>query len=155
MKSLFVIIVMAFVFVNFTAIGSIAGVKNIRPDQLKIERTTYAFFQSAENVASLGDFVYWTAVVKLPVGKRITKLKYYHYGSGGPNTRVSIMRKKMGELPQTVAERLCYDNTGSVISVEDTEIDYPVIKSGYTYYIRARSANFDSKIHGIKIIYQD
>ena len=105
----------------------------------------------------LDHFSIWIATVKLPVGKRITKLAYYHKSVTSAtvsDTWVQLVRVKMGEMSSGLAYTDCTDTSADVILVEDTSIYYPNIKSGYTYYVRVSSANGEGLIYGIKIFYE-
>ncbi len=143
----------ALFLVEFTAIASIAGVKTIRPDQLQPASTSHDYEQNAHFFRSLNTTqAALTTVVKLPVGKKITKIIHYHKGVGAA-TAIWLYRTKMGEPWETIAHGLTNEVSNDIIPVEAT-IFIPKIKSGYTYWLHAVSYNSDSYFNGIKIYYK-
>lgn len=156
MKKLVAGAMLMLAMVCFSAICSEAGVRKIRPDQLLPMDTSFQYFQTPSMIFAIGSYAQFYAVVKLPVGKTIKKLTYYHKGWGSPVTIVTLNRSRMGEADVGVATKSENDSSSTVIPVVTTDIDpaYKKIKRGYTYYVYVYSKNEDSEIHGIEIYYK-
>lgn len=155
MKRLSLVILAVLVIVGCSAIVSFAGVKTIKPNQLRPFESNTVYEQCAAYVRSLDtNPVAFTAEIKLPVGKKITKLTYYHEGiASGATTTVILFRTKMGVQDEHVAAASSDDATGLIIPV-DGDIYITKIKRGYTYWVYTASFNSSSKNKGIKIYYK-
>jgi len=138
-------------------IAGAAGVIKIWPDQLRVSEPNSDYGQDV-NVARNGHFY---APLNLPVGARITKITYYHWG-GDPDvgylpaqTGLEISRMKMGNVDEGLGMGVSTDSTGMVIPVNVTLLGDQIIKAGYRYYIEIWSENMDSYLLGVKINYQE
>ncbi len=156
MKKLLTVIVMGFVVIGFSAVGSDAGVKIIKPNQLEPTYKTSEYYRTPDTIWAAGTSpVHFTAEIKLPIGKTVKKIIYYHVGYGTPFTAAFLYRAKMGEPFEEMASVGTNDVTdGTIIPVEDNVIDFAKIKSGYTYWVYVISSDPTSQIHGVKIFYK-
>ncbi len=154
MKRISLMILAVSILIGCSAIASYAGVKTIRPDQLQVFKSDAVYEQCADYLRSTTTSeASFTAQIKLPVGKSITKFTHFHSGSGTPYTSVYLYRTKMGEPWDTVVQSSSYDSSSLVIPVEGN-IYIPKIKSGYTYWLYVVSNNLNSFFKGIKIKYK-
>ncbi len=157
MKKLFIVIVLGLTLVGISLARSEAGVKTIYPDQLTPANNDFFYYQTPDFIKSntANDLAEFYARVKLPVGKTITKVALYHLGTTNTAvTKVYFYRSKLDEQRELIAYVSASDDSGDILKFEDTTINSPKIKGGYTYYVRAISANFYSYIRGVKIFYK-
>ena len=124
----------------------------IWPDQLKpMEPMASIYRQDIGGVFS-GEFY---ASINLPVGARITKITYYHWGNGSPETQIEILRTKMESWPELLWSAGSTDSTQQVIPVDVSITGDSIIRAGYRYFLRIDSSNSSSHIKGVKITYQE
>ncbi len=158
MKRLLSVIVILLVLLGISVVASVAGVKKIKPNELKLQISSHTYFQNVFYVssASVNDSAEFYSEVKLPKGKIVKKLTYYHLGttSGPVSTWVSLYRNKFGEQPQMMAA--CFQDSivGTVVKVEDETIEHAKIQRGYSYSVVVNSGNSASLILGIAITYK-
>jgi len=132
----------------------VAQAKSIKiwPDELKAMEPNREYFQSYSSARN--NFFY--APFILPSGARITKITYYHRGTGSPaSTQVIVDHIKMGNDGETPASESSADSTGDIIRVGVAIEGDPVIRVGYRYYIRVLSDNDNSWSMGAIITYQE
>ena len=156
MKRLFTLIVMVVVIVGASTLGAIAGVKTIKPDELKPANSTdtYVMFPNWVSSGSPTAGVQLIAKVKLPVGKTVKKVTYYHRGNAGAYTYVMLQRFKMGEDAEIISFADSHNTGNTHVTVETTFANFPKIKSGYTYFIEVWCDNSNSYFEGVKITYK-
>ncbi len=132
-----------------------ARVKTIWPDEFILRhsceyRQRPNFFKSADTRSCKA----W-APLNIKIGKRITKIVYKHMGNDSTtSTSVMLVRLKYGDDEEVMATASSTDGSGININVETADIDYPVVKRGYRYYLLINSNNKYSEIKGIKVFYQ-
>ena len=125
--------------------------RRIWPDHLKPVKPNNQYWQDVLMVHN--NFFY--APLALPLGATITKVTYYHLGgTSRASTTVSIIRLKMGNLPETLGSQSSRDSTGEIIPVGVVLTGDPMIRAEYRYYIWVESKNEDSYFMGAKINYQ-
>jgi len=123
---------------------------NVWPDQLKPVNPTVAYMQSVDEARN-GLFY---APIYLRVGAKIVKVTYYHLGARSPAlTAAKLMRVKMGEVPQKLADKSSSDSTGEIIPVDVPITGESVVKPDYRYYLSIESSNDNSFFMGAKVTY--
>lgn len=164
MKRLLTIVAMTLVLVGGSVVGSEAGKKRIRPTDLKPYLSNAVYNKDSNHVRSADttEVVFW-AEVKLPAGKTIKKLSYYHSGHVGagaptPGTAVWLWKTNFaGQLHfdpiMEVGSSATCDLGDTVFVQTNSSLDSPKIKSGNTYFVNVYSENWNSFIHGIEITY--
>jgi hypothetical protein len=94
------------------------------------------------------------APVDLPVGKTVTKLRYYNRGiDGTAHTTASLNRCKMGSSPKMMAFAQSKGSTGKR-TVTVKKIEYAEVESNYLYFVEITVANQYSTIYGVKVHYE-
>jgi hypothetical protein len=138
-----------------TPIVAQAGSLKIWPDQLKATDPGCAYYQDAYSLAAEG--CSFTAPITLPVGARITKITYYRIGYTGALTSFNLVRAKMGNEPNTLAEQ----GSDNVAEIEAVDVPFtveppgdPVIRAGYRYHIHVESLGW-AQFLGAKIDYRE
>jgi hypothetical protein len=157
MKRVIVAVLTVLFLASGGAMTAVAGVKTIKPNQLLPLYSDYVYRQSANSVSTVGNTpATFTAEVKLPVGKTIESLVYFHSGYGAPATWVQLRRTKMGVGDEQVglAESNMVTGSSQIRVEEPIEPGLARVKKGYIYYITVHTANETSFVHGIKIIYR-
>lgn len=164
MNRLLSVIVIVVVLVVASASGSVAGKKRIKPSDLKPRLSDSVYFQDDGGVRSGNNApVRFWAEVKLPVGKTITKLAYYHSGFSGATepahgTYVSLWEKKFGAFysldPLMKVGSSEYGLGMRTVTTTLEPYENGKIKNGYTYSLLVTSDNENSWIHGIEITYK-
>lgn len=157
MKRWYAVIVMSLGIICLTAMASHAGKKKIWPDQLLPESSNEVYTQNTFEIfpaLSSGD-AYFYARVKLPLGKKVTKLTYHYPNYASTTSRVYLMRSNMLDYQETMAVAYSANTgTGGRLAAEDDTINFAKIKSGYTYWVRAYCENPNGRIRGIIITYK-
>lgn len=147
-----------FLFIQIMLLLSIStshgGTKKIRPDQLTVYDSIMSWRITPEFACSAtSSHSYFQAVVKLPVGKVVKELTLHHYGAAiSSSANVGLHRVKIGEEDDNLA--FVTVSGEGLLSNTDFSIEYAKIKRGYTYYVIAYSANYNSRIRGIEIKYK-
>ncbi len=96
----------------------------------------------------------FSALVALPVGRKLVKVIYYHIGTLLPYSSLRIMRAKTGEPPERLGNRSSTDATGTPILVDVPITGDAVIRGGYRYYILV-SINPSSFFERVQVVYQE
>ena len=134
-----------------TPVVAQAGSIKIWPDQLK-PMVPSGPYQQTISIACNGTFY---APLNLPVGAKITKVTYYHYGEAAPaGTSLGIFRLKMGNAREQLAGEASTDSTAAIIPVDLPITGDLSIRAGYRYYVGIVSDNENSFFMGAKINYQ-
>ena len=152
-------VLLAVLLVSTVPCGAEAASIKIQPHQFKpvdpSDPNTYqepAHLYSDPLPGGDGQAQYY-AVVNVPVGRRITKVVLYHRGAGS-QTVLLLDRVQTGQNYQDMATLITTENTSdNVVPVVTTTIDHPLVRAGYTYYVRVvlYSGNY---VHGVKVKYQ-
>lgn len=155
MKRISFVVLVTLVFVGSTVVASIAGVKTIKPEQLiPYGNQMYSIDSFGASGGTVDGYAFFYAKVKIPIGRTITKVKYYHQGQeSGANTHVKLERGQMGGYIDQMAYLSPASDTG-LIELEETNITFAKVQRGYIYQVRVFSKNVFSKIQGIKIYYK-
>jgi len=120
-----------------------AGSLKIWPDQLKADVSLgSAYYQTPFNLAAENGM--FRAPITLPVGARITKITYYRTGYAQTSTGFSLMRIKMGNTSDAVADIFEQFSVNGDIEAVDVpfHMDPPAdraIRAGYRYFIEVTS----------------
>ncbi len=114
--------------------------------EMKLVLARYNFSRVADGVFS--------APVTLPVGRKILKVTYYHFGTGSPYSSLKIMRVKSGETPEKIGDKSSTYATDKTIPVDVPITGDPIITRAYRYYILV-SVNSLSLVERVKIVYRD
>ena len=96
----------------------------------------------------------FSAPLTLPVGRKILKVTYHHFGTGLPYSSLNIMRRKTGETPEKLGAKSSTDAKGNLIPVDVPIAGDPIIRAAYRYYILV-SLNSSTFFEGVKIVYQE
>jgi hypothetical protein len=140
-----------------------AGVKTIWPDKLKPMANNQnsnkapGWAGSALPTSSPGSYVEFYANVNLPVGTKITGMRYFHRGLGSdPLTMVRLYRVKFGRFPDVIIGAESKDGNDTIIPVDGT-LDPSTdryVRRGFRYFLYIVSNNSDSTMWGVKVFYQ-
>lgn len=108
----------------------------------------------------------FTAPVKLPVGAKVTKLQYYHWGNGVGSTSVILYRTKIGQPFNPITDGTLLRVTSaavapvssppqivSTIFPANAESDL-IVRPGYRYFLVASCSNNGNWINGVKVFYK-
>ncbi len=164
MKRLLVVITLALLLVVSIEAVSSAGSKIIEPEQFTVYASnTKPYFLDPEalyaNSQSTGAVEFYSNV-KLPVGKTIKGLILYYYGysysgSSSPYASVSLIRRKIGFVPEYIASADSNDEVTEITPVVSLFVNplFKKIKKGYKYWVKVYSKNWNSIIYGVKITY--
>ena len=129
---------------------AVAEAKTIKiwPDQLKTMGPNSQYF---DNIAGVSNGSFY-APLTLPLGAKITKVIYYHYGETQNLTEVRILRVMMGAQTDLLASGYSTNSTGAIIPVDVVFDGDSIIRAGYRYYIWVYSAG-GTWFKGAKITY--
>jgi hypothetical protein len=97
------------------------------------------------------------ANVKLPVGAKITGMRYFHRSLGSnPGTDVYLFSVKFGQNPGMIYSASSNDGSDTIIPVEGTFIPPAdrYVRPGFRYFLRIWSNNLESTVWGIKVFYK-
>lgn len=141
-------------FFMFISANAFAGVKTIKPDDFKPYKTGSICYITPEGISgpdSITAASFYTRV-KLPVGKKIKRLVYYHLGNGGV-TNVRLLEVKVGQQSTLLIDASSADNTGTVVTVPGFPSWNVKVKAGYTYWLFAATSSANDIIKGVSIFY--
>jgi hypothetical protein len=132
-----------------------AATLKIRPDQLLPVTSTDSY--SALPAVGFSPATLQTTLT-LPVGKTIKKLTVYARASspgGGGEANVALRRVKMGTSPEVLAHAMfeAVGETGIEV-VTSTDIDSPIVASGYTYFLVVSLFGSGTELYGVQLTYQ-
>jgi hypothetical protein len=140
-----------------------AGVITIWPHEFRLHNypgsstaeSEYHFYRSPTFISGFSvDACYLFAPVKLPVGKKVTKLKCFISGTDADAaTSVSLRCLKMGRLPTEMAFVFA-SGVSDTYAESDTSIYNAEVTRNYLYYVTIYVDNEFSRIHGVKVYYK-
>ena len=128
---------------------------SIRPDQFRPcdPSDPYNYQEPACAKGDGGEAEYF-AVISLPVGRTITRLTFYHQGVAGSWSEVDLLRNQFREPEQYVTwVGAIVDTGGGVIERYTGTIDRPLVKSGYTYWVRV-IVGHGNAVYGVRVHYE-
>jgi hypothetical protein len=140
-----------------------AGVKTIWPDKFipvinnQNSNAAPGWAGSASDSLSPDFPVVFYANVKLPVGARITGMRYFHRGLGpNPGTNVQFLSAKFGQFPGIIMAADSKDGSDTILPVKGTFIPAAdrYVRPGLRYLLIIGSNNEDSTVWGVKVFYQ-
>jgi hypothetical protein len=158
LKRLWVVPLLA-VAVMFMPYSTEAGVKKIWPYKFiplnNIQNSVQLPFKVSSNTS--GSVAFY-ADLKLPVGAKIKKLVYYHWGALTAGTQVTLHRQKLGkDTSSHLMLALSDDHSYQIVKVANLPPDPAadlVVRKGYRYFLAIISLNSESEIHGIRVSYK-
>ena len=145
-------VLLAALSVSITPYVAEAASVKISPRQFKASNTGNPYgYQSPSQVAGDEGEADFSAVVKLPVGKRITELVLCHGSDDGNATICVLNRVRWGESFEQLATLATNQDTDdAVVRVSTTDISPRRVQSGYTYYVAVRVED-GNRVHGVKV----
>ena len=136
-----------------------AGVKTIWPDKFKPvmnnQNSNKAPGWAGSALPGAGAEFY--AKVKLPVGAKITGMRYYHRSLGSdPGTNVNLFSAKFGQFPDIIMAAGSKDGNDTIIPVTGEFIPASdrYVRPGLRYFVLIGSNNQESTVWGIKVFYK-
>ncbi len=138
---------------GFSPGASSAGVKTIKPAQLQPVFSSIPYKQTSSYVSGYDTTATFHAEVRLPVGRTLKRIVYYHQGTPTAYTSLFLYRTSVGEPDELMGYTFESDQSGAIVPVEITALSNPKIKSGYTYWVQVVSSNQFSTVRGIKFFY--
>jgi len=162
MAKLILRISIAFVLLGVFATNSFSAVKTIRPDQFMIQETDKAVNQSPlfASSNSFTEHALFNAVVKLPAGKIIKTIMFYHQGTGvgipdvTVETSILFYRTAADGTTDEIARLGSDQKTIGFIPITAETIHFPKIRRGYIYWFYIYSKNINSWIGNIQVTYK-
>jgi hypothetical protein len=153
------VILLLVVAVMFMPYSTEAGVKKIWPDKFIPLNNSQNSVQLPFKVSSnTGGSAAFYVDLKLPVGAKIKKLVYYHWGALTAGTSVSLHRQKLGkDTSPGLMLALSDDHSYQIVKVTNLPPDPAadlVVRKGYRYFLAIISLNSESEIHGIRVSYK-
>jgi hypothetical protein len=148
-------------FLLMISVAAEAGVKTIWPDKFipvqNNQNSNVAPGWAGSGYPSPGTSVIFYANVKLPVGARITGMRYFHRSLGSnPGTYVYLFSVKFGQLPGIIYVAESNDGSDTIIPVDGTFIPPAdrYVRPRFRYFVTIGSNNLESTVWGIKVFYQ-
>lgn len=96
---------------------------------------------------------FWHVPLGLRPGKVITRISYFHLGSGSTPTSVDLWRVRMGEARENLAGGVNNNGTGTIVEEVLTQSGNITIKRGYQYFFTISTNGSLSQVRGIKVKY--
>lgn len=151
-------VLLVLLFISTVPYAAEARNVKIYPDQFKpVNPSDPHNLQSSSYLYGDGGDATYYAVVKLPVGTRVTRVVLFHSSDSVAGTSCLLYRFQFGAAvpyDRTMASFFCTGNTGNAATaVAYTTISYPKVRSGFRYWVKVDVGN-GNRLHGVKVVYE-